>query len=318
MFLSQLPPTYTLPSSCPFHPSLDLLSKLDENPGGALKGRLGGGMFRCGTCGKRFQTERFVDEHIQRRHLQEQQEQGADEPFVCLADYCDVLDCFHRGVQLDALTGEVMTEGRAGGLHGSAGGRQRRLQLANEARNRERQQARTSADMATAAASAPLVVEHPQARRCSEQSMALARARCASVLQRCFPFHGSDAADPAAPSGEDVHMLYERFHTDLCVPLHCTAEGAHANAHAVVATRAAASRARLYWILVALLLVAIAIFYFFAFQLRHEFGWKPRTTAGGGSSGSALTRPAHLKARQQNRLAAWLGMQQKRNASKIQ
>lgn len=347
LFLAELPSSYTLPATCPFLPSLDLLSVFEEGSKQRRGGR--GGLWSCLSCGKRFQTENHIDTHIQNFHMQ-----AATEAFVCLADYCDVLDCFHRSVQFDPLTGEVLAAagdgsglgGGAGGgaLYGNPGGRKKRMEMANQLRDREKNKgsegvdtnaaASTAVAAAATAAAAALTMSlpstpHPMSHRCSDQSMALAKLRCESVLLQCFPFHGVDAAStssvpaggaavPAQMSAEEIHGLYERFHSVFCAGLRCTPEGVHVHAEEIVAVRAAATRSRLWFVLVALVVFALATFYCFAFNMAEEFGWKASTRVGGGGASSLLKasskqRPSSF----QSRLAKWLGWQQKRANSKL-
>jgi hypothetical protein len=65
LLLSQLPSSYQLPTSCPFHPSLDLLVHED-----GAKVRVAGTMWKCLRCNRVFRTQNYVDQHIQNRHMQ--------------------------------------------------------------------------------------------------------------------------------------------------------------------------------------------------------------------------------------------------------
>jgi len=343
-FLSVLPAGFELPDSCPFHPAYDLLSpweaarlagvesELDAATGTPGKRRLSGGLWQCASCSKRFATEAHLDGHILAQHVD-----TAPAGFVCLADYCDVLDCFHRSVQVDALTGQVRVTGAIDSDEGRLSLRSKRLRLANQAIGRGSigtglavRAALEAADAGrTALGNLPRapVVEDPLARRCSPAAMELAKLRCERTLLECFPFHGSAGAglDAAAailnargaqpsPSGEAVYALHERAHAALCAPLHCTADGAYANAALVVEARAEQARTRLYLILAAVLVTGLVLFYCAVGFLRGELGLRPQTQRGAG--GNALNN-AHNRGRKPNFVERWLGGYIKRSSNKL-
>ena len=259
MLLDDLPASYTLPDSCPFLPSLDMLARFEEgsrNKRRTIFGGVGGqSVWECAHCSKRFQSEDTLNTHLQNFHMAEAGGDGSS--LVCLADYCDVLDCFHRSVQVDPITGAVMGEGYGGGaagtgaLYGSAASRARRMRLANEARMAEKEAAGRLSGPLTAAgvpgpaapastvagpslvrslqdsatASGLLSAENPLSHRCSHNSMAFAKSRCEAVLLQCFPFGTAGAtatpAQAAASASKLSHDLYVRFHAVFCEPLRC-------------------------------------------------------------------------------------------------
>lgn len=222
---------------------------------------------------------------------------------MCLADYCDVLDCYHRTVSFDPLTGEVLTGSAEGGLRGSAAARARRIEGIRAAQEGS-VVSRSSEDEAVSAVAAALL--HPHARRCNDESMSLARLQCESALLRCLPFVGTHAN--GLPSAE-VHALYDRFHASICAPLRCAVGGVHESAVGLVESRLGASRARLSLVFVILLLLAVGAFYFLAYHLRAEFGWKKTHT-------SVLT--AHRREQAVGPMQAfkrWIGLQQKKRVA---
>jgi hypothetical protein len=223
---------------------------------------------------------------------------------VCLADYCDVLDCFHRTVSFDPLTGEVMTPRSEGALYGSASARARRTAAAEATQlGLSKGSGGRLDDGVEPGAGAGLGsdMEHPHSRRCNVHAMEVARIKCQSLLLQCLPTGGEHGL-PA----REARDLHDRIHATICEPLRCTADGLHQNAVSLVESRAGESRARLWTILLALLVFAIAVFYFLVYNLRGEFGWK---------STGAASLTAHHKQRQVSRLAQWIGMQQKKRTA---
>ena len=76
-----------MPRDCPFHPDQDMY--LDQEKHKAMVRR---SHLKCGYCGKQFRDEHYIDRHMDRRH-EDKITEGAS---VCLADFCDVLDCTGR------------------------------------------------------------------------------------------------------------------------------------------------------------------------------------------------------------------------------
>jgi hypothetical protein len=345
LLLSTLPSGFVLPDSCPFHPSYDVLAAWEPSavgttaaasaaalaaagarPGPPGKTRQSGGVWQCDGCSKRFSSERHLDRHILSRHIDTD-----PSSFVCLADYCDVLDCYHRSVRIDPLSGQVHQDSsnshRRGGMGEDALSRVAGMRLSNQAGGRglgTGLAARMAIEAAKGSAAAP-VLQDPTARRCSPAAMELVKLRCENALLQCFPFPGSSSAGAAVNpdtvtavqptlSAEEVHSLYEQAHESLCAPLHCTADGSYANAAGVVSARADAARTRLYLVLLSVLLAALVLFYACVVLLRGEFGLrKPTTQRGGGHS--ALSQA--YKGRTPNGVERWIGGHIKRNANKL-
>jgi len=46
------------------------------------------GGYKCNLCGKIFKNEDYVDNHMTRKHMD-----NITTESICLADYCDILDC---------------------------------------------------------------------------------------------------------------------------------------------------------------------------------------------------------------------------------
>mmetsp|Transcript_20312 Transcript_20312/g.30998 ORF Transcript_20312/g.30998 Transcript_20312/m.30998 type:complete len:246 (-) Transcript_20312:219-956(-) len=74
-----------LPQECVFNPERDVLL-YQERQKKALRLNL----WKCRLCGKKFVSEYFLDEHLDRKHSSETG--NVTQPY-CLADACDILDC---------------------------------------------------------------------------------------------------------------------------------------------------------------------------------------------------------------------------------
>lgn len=75
----------TLPEGCLLREERDVLLAQER-----MKSRQVGGDWMCGICGKRFETEWYLDKHMEKRHTDYQVSDTA----LCLADLCGVLmDC---------------------------------------------------------------------------------------------------------------------------------------------------------------------------------------------------------------------------------
>ena len=70
--------------SCALHPDHDKLLPHEEQ-----KKMLNRHQWRCGICGKTFRSERYLDAHLDRRHL----DTLAPNATLCVGDLCDVLRC---------------------------------------------------------------------------------------------------------------------------------------------------------------------------------------------------------------------------------
>ncbi|KAK2725179.1 uncharacterized protein LOC136032649 isoform X2 [Artemia franciscana] len=74
-----------LPLECPLHPQREIFWKQE-----AGKGRHRSNQWTCLFCGKSFQSEKFIDTHMEKRH---EDCLYLSEDAVCLADFCDVFRC---------------------------------------------------------------------------------------------------------------------------------------------------------------------------------------------------------------------------------
>ena len=337
LFLSRLPPEFILPITCPFHPYLDMMLQAEKlkqqlpatgedvnatstnRPATVSKQRIGSSQqassshyWKCLTCGRVFVDQTSIDHHIQRHHMLHVESNA-----VCLADLCDVLDCRHRTIQFDPLTGEVLLDGLTeGGIYGSSSSQAKRLAAARKASQLKKSgidhtETRTIASASVASpASAPTVPVHPHSDRCDPHAQELARARCNSILLTCLPFVGTHAY--GLPS-QRVHELYNQFQKELCEPLKCTEDGQHANVVQIAHARQIESSTRLYTLFFVLILFALFIFYFLVFSLRSEFGWRSHQP---GASSSLLAADRHsTRGSIFTRLQRWWNGQQKRRTS---
>lgn len=88
---------YHLPQSCPFAKEMDMYL---DNELHKKEARFGN--WRCLYCNKVFKSESYLERHIESRHPATIQADG-----VCLADYCDVLECdVHETLFQPGQTGE--------------------------------------------------------------------------------------------------------------------------------------------------------------------------------------------------------------------
>jgi len=69
---------------CPFDPALDLWGKHERQKS---RKRGSGSHWACGICGKVFQSEHYIDLHMERKHMNETPRGG-----VCLANYCEMFE----------------------------------------------------------------------------------------------------------------------------------------------------------------------------------------------------------------------------------
>mmetsp|Transcript_11142 Transcript_11142/g.35439 ORF Transcript_11142/g.35439 Transcript_11142/m.35439 type:complete len:270 (-) Transcript_11142:56-865(-) len=79
---------------CPFHPGHDAFRDHEEH-----KTEVRGSLWKCEYCRKAFRTEGYLDRHMERRHM----DRVPTVAPVCLADYCDALDCRNDRAQLTML-----------------------------------------------------------------------------------------------------------------------------------------------------------------------------------------------------------------------
>lgn len=232
---------------------------------------------------------------------------------ICLSDYCDILDCDHRMVSFDPLTGDRLKVGQEGGLYGSARSRARRERKARREAaaaaggGYEESIADTSNDDGIEQR-VPASPYHPHSNRCHPHAMELARSKCQKVLLDCLPFRGTHAY--GLPSSE-VHQLYDRFSREICQPFQCTLEGTFLNIETLQRIRWEISRQRLFGIFFALAMFGICVFYFLIFSLRTEFGYRTNTT-GMTTSLLASDRSASSSSSWKNRLRRWFGMEKKK------
>jgi len=264
-------------------------------------------------CGRKmFRDFPSLDQHLQRFHLSE----PSYSRDVCLADYCDVLDCKHRGKDDPTM---LMS------MHSAVGSR--------AAYARVSRGERASAASATAASLSHAVsFDHPaldsdSSAPCSSTSMERARLKCENILLQCFPMQSGGLSQAGGSlSSAEAHALYERFHADLCESLHCTPHGTHVNADILHTHRTSKSMSTLAFVFFIILLLCLAAFYIIAFLLRGEFGWGRQltmtastTTTSHAHTSNTLTHASRSKERQQSRLASWLGIQEykKRTAGKL-
>eukprot|EP00967_Tisochrysis_lutea_P018525 scaffold20974_cov32-Tisochrysis_lutea.AAC.3 len=73
-----------LPPSCALTPNNDALAAHE-----AAKRRLSSSHWKCSFCSKAFSSERYLDLHLHRKHV----DALPNSAMTCLADHCDVLRC---------------------------------------------------------------------------------------------------------------------------------------------------------------------------------------------------------------------------------
>jgi len=91
---------YKLDATCPFKPSLDKLSFHESEKS------MHQSHWRCDVCDKQFKEEQHLDKHLGRVH----EDLIPKEATVCLADYCDVFQCYSidDGSSFRACAPEIM------------------------------------------------------------------------------------------------------------------------------------------------------------------------------------------------------------------
>jgi hypothetical protein len=75
---------YDIPTKCPLYKVNDLMKKMDQH-----KKRYRANKWQCKLCDKSFLSQEYLDNHLMNKHPDIVSPEGA----VCLADYCDILQC---------------------------------------------------------------------------------------------------------------------------------------------------------------------------------------------------------------------------------
>jgi len=121
-----------LPASCPLAPLNDILLEHEQH-----KARKNKAQHRCTYCQKVFKNEFYLDQHLQRKHVDTIPHTATS----CLAEVCDVLQCdwfsLHHQLQTSRMSKKKREEkARAAGAHCMPQAATRTRQLCEEVGNK--------------------------------------------------------------------------------------------------------------------------------------------------------------------------------------